>query len=115
MSKWKVKNPALDQTRLVEEIYKDRGVDDYRKLFSLNEDDLHDPYLLKDMEKVVERIILAVKNNERILVYGDYDVDGITSTFIMYKVIESLGGHVDFDIPNRFIDGCGLNASKAFL
>jgi len=114
MNKWKTKNPSLDQTKLVEEIYKQRGVLDYKKLFSLNEDDLHDPYLLKDMEKVVKRIVLAIKNKERILVYGDYDVDGITSTFIMYKVIESMGGDVDFDIPNRFIDGYGLSTSKAF-
>jgi single-stranded-DNA-specific exonuclease len=114
MNKWNVKNPLLDQTRLVEDIYKQRGVSDYKELFSLNEDDLHDPYLLKDMDKVVKRIILAVKNKERILIYGDYDVDGITSTFIMYKVIQSLGGHVDFDIPNRFIDGYGLSTSKVF-
>jgi len=114
MNKWKTKNPSLDQTKLVEEIYKQRGVLDYKELFSLNEEDLHDPYLLKDMDKAVKRIVLAIKNNERILIYGDYDVDGITSTFIMYKVIKLMGGNVDFDIPNRFIDGYGLSTSKTF-
>lgn len=114
MSKWKIKNSHLDQTKLVEEIYKNRGVNDYKKLFSLNENDLHDPYLIKDMERTVNRINEAIQLRQRILVYGDYDVDGITSTFIMYSVIKDLGGDVYYDIPNRFIDGYGLSTSKAF-
>lgn len=114
MSKWNVKNPKLDQTKLVSEIYKQRGVDNYLDLFSLNEDNLHDPYLFKDMDIAVDRIMQAIKDNERILVYGDYDVDGITSTFVIYDIIRKLGGHIDYDIPNRFIDGYGLSPSKAF-
>lgn len=111
---WKLKNKTLDQTRLVEEIYQHRGIDNYIELFNLDENNLYDPYLLKDMQKAVDRIMLAIKNNESILVYGDYDVDGITSTYILYKTIKSLGGKVDYDIPNRFIDGYGLSISKAF-
>ena len=65
MSKWKLKNNTLDQTRLVEEIYSQRGINNYKELFSLNEDDLNDPYLLNDMVKAVDRIDKAVKNNER--------------------------------------------------
>jgi single-stranded-DNA-specific exonuclease len=114
MNHWKVKNPSLDQTKIVEEIYTQRGIQDYKKLFALDENDLHDPYLFQDMEKAVERIDIAIKNKERILVYGDYDVDGITSTYIMYKVIQDLGGNVEYDIPNRFIDGYGLSTAKAF-
>jgi single-stranded-DNA-specific exonuclease len=114
MSSWKLKNEAIDQTKLVEEIYKERGVEDYKKLFSLDESDLNDPYLLHDMEKAVNRIVKAVKNKQKILIYGDYDVDGITSTFVLYKTIQELGGDVHYDIPSRFIDGYGLNPQKAF-
>jgi len=114
MSKWKLKNEALDQTRLVEEIYKQRGVDDYQRLFDLDESDLNDPYLLHDMEKAVNRILKAIQNNEKILIYGDYDVDGITATYVLFKTITGLGGIVEYDIPSRFIDGYGLSPQKAF-
>lgn len=112
--KWKIKNPELNQKKLVSEIYRIRGVQDYLKLFNMDEKDLLDPYLLKDMDKTVDRIMKAVNNNERILVYGDYDVDGITSTYIVYNTLQNLGADVHFDIPNRFVDGYGLSMSKAY-
>lgn len=71
--------------------------------------DLHDPFLLFDMEKVVTRIQEAVEKGERILVYGDYDADGITSTTVMKEAIELIGGDVVFYLPNRFKDGYGPN------
>ena len=111
---WKLKNESLDQTKLVEDIYKSRGVHNYEELFNLDETSLNDPYLFRDMQKAVDRIMDAVKNKDKILIYGDYDVDGITSTYVLYKVIKELGGLVDYDIPNRFIDGYGLSTSKAF-
>ncbi len=111
---WKLKNESLDQTILVEEIYKSRGVHNYKELFNLDETSLNDPYRFRDMQKVVDRIMHAIKSNHKILIYGDYDVDGITSTYVLYKVIKELGGLVDYDIPNRFIDGYGLSTSKAF-
>ena len=114
MNNWKIKNDFLDQTNIVEEVYKQRGILNYKELFSLNETDLNDPYLLHDMDKAVNRINQAIKNKESILIYGDYDVDGITSTFIVYKVIKELGGKVNYSIPNRFIDGYGLSSAKAF-
>ena len=64
--------------------------------------DLHDPFLLPDMEKAADRICEAVKNEEPILVYGDYDVDGITGSSIISKIIESMGGDVTVYIPSRF-------------
>jgi single-stranded-DNA-specific exonuclease len=112
--KWKIKNPNIDQSNLVEEIYKQRGVQDYKALFALNENDFLDPYLLNDMQKVVDRIMDAIEQKQKILVYGDYDVDGITSTFIIYHTLKKLGANIDYDIPNRFIDGYGLSMSKAF-
>lgn len=114
MNRWKIKNTSLDQTKLVEEIYRSRGVENYLELFSLGEEMFNDPYLFKDMTKTVDRIINAIKNKERILIYGDYDVDGITSTYILFQTIKNLGGIVSYDIPNRFIDGYGLSTSKAY-
>ncbi len=70
---------------------------------------LYDPYLLKDMDKGVLRILSAVDNGEKITVYGDYDVDGITSVCTLYKYIKSIGGEVDYYIPNRGSEGYGLN------
>ncbi|MEK7499510.1 MAG: DHH family phosphoesterase, partial [Patescibacteria group bacterium] len=71
--------------------------------------DIHDPYSIADMEKAVERIFRAIKNKERIVVYGDYDADGITSTAIMIETLTALGAHVIPYLPHRYDDGYGLN------
>lgn len=73
------------------------------------EDSFHDPYLMHDMDKAIERITAAIENGENIVVYGDYDADGITSTTILVEAIEILGGNVSFYLPNRFNDGYGPN------
>jgi len=70
---------------------------------------LHDPYLLKDMDKAVSRIRQALEKNEKITIYGDYDVDGITSIAILYKHLTSLGFEVDYYIPDRIQEGYGVN------
>ncbi|OGF15345.1 MAG: single-stranded-DNA-specific exonuclease RecJ [Candidatus Eisenbacteria bacterium RBG_16_71_46] len=72
-------------------------------------DDLHDPLALRDVDRAADRIRLAIGRGERILVHGDYDVDGITSTFLMYSVLESLGARVEYRIPHRTRDGYGLS------
>lgn len=69
----------------------------------------HDPFLMKDMDKAVRRIIKAKDNNEAITVYGDYDVDGITSTSILYMYLKEIGIRVDYYIPDRINEGYGLN------
>ena len=69
----------------------------------------YDPFLLKDMEKAVERIINALNKNESIVIYGDYDVDGITSTTVLKKFLEERGMKVHYYIPNRLDEGYGLN------
>lgn len=71
--------------------------------------DLYDPFLFYDMEKVIARLQDAVENGERILVYGDYDADGITSATIMKEALELLGADVTVYLPNRFTDGYGPN------
>lgn len=73
---------------------------------SLN--DLHDPMLLDDMPEVVEKVKSAIKNNKRILIFGDYDVDGISASYILLDYFSSLGAIVDAFLPNRYIDGYGL-------
>ncbi|MFU0801150.1 MAG: single-stranded-DNA-specific exonuclease RecJ [Xylanivirga thermophila] len=72
-------------------------------------DDLDDPFKLSDMEKATKRIDEAIKKHEHITIYGDYDVDGITSTSILYLFLKSLGANVDVYIPNRYDEGYGLN------
>ncbi|EJG87157.1 single-stranded-DNA-specific exonuclease RecJ [Streptococcus infantis] len=74
-------------------------------------DDLHDPYLLHDMDKAVNRIRRAIERGEFILVYGDYDADGMTSASILKETLEQLGAECLVYLPNRFTDGYGPNAS----
>ncbi|WP_071131427.1 single-stranded-DNA-specific exonuclease RecJ [Enterococcus timonensis] len=83
--------------------------EDLRIFFQPTLADLLDPYLLFDMEKAVNRIRQAIENQEKILIYGDYDADGITSTTVLKEAIETLGGDVVYYLPNRFKDGYGPN------
>jgi single-stranded-DNA-specific exonuclease len=69
----------------------------------------HDPALLADMSKAVQVIVSAIQHDEQIVIYGDYDVDGVTSTALLVEVIEKLGGKVEAYIPDRFEEGYGLN------
>lgn len=68
-----------------------------------------DPFVLKDMDPAVDRLLWAVEHGERVAVYGDYDVDGVTATALMVDVLRALGGQVEAYIPNRFDEGYGLN------
>lgn len=70
---------------------------------------LKDPYLMKDMDKFVDRIDSAIKNKEKICIYGDYDVDGITSITIMYKFLTEIGAEVEYYLPDRLVEGYGIN------
>ena len=70
---------------------------------------LHDPWLMKDMDKAVERIITAVNTNEKILVFGDYDVDGTTSVAAMYQFLRKIHSNLDFYIPHRYREGYGVS------
>ena len=69
----------------------------------------YDPFLMPDMEKAINRIISAIQNKEKILIYGDYDVDGITSTTVLKKFLEERGANPEYHIPNRLKEGYGLN------
>ena len=73
--------------------------------------DLPKPHTFKDMEKATERIVSAIKNEEKITIIGDYDVDGVTSTTLMHLFFEEIAYPVEWIIPNRFTDGYGLSAN----
>ncbi|MFC0276120.1 single-stranded-DNA-specific exonuclease RecJ [Enterococcus devriesei] len=84
-------------------------VEEFSQLLQANIDELHDPFLMHDMEKAVVRIQMAIMEGQPILVYGDYDADGITSTSIMLETLEMIGADVHYILPNRFIHGYGPN------
>ena len=90
-----------------------RGIDTVEKadkFFKPSLADLHDPFLMKDMDKAVERVERAVRNREKIMVYGDYDVDGTTAVALVYKFLRQIG-HKDllFYIPDRYTEGYGIS------
>ena len=72
-------------------------------------DSINSPFLFKDMEKAVDILFEAIRNNERIRIIGDYDIDGICSTYILVKAISKFTGNVSMDIPDRIKDGYGIN------
>jgi single-stranded-DNA-specific exonuclease len=99
-------NPVICQ------ILVQRGIDTFEKakhFFRPQLTDLHSPWLMKDMDIAVNRVLKAIQNNEKILVYGDYDVDGTTSVACMYSFLLSIYQHVDFYIPHRYKEGYGIS------
>ena len=89
-----------------------RGIssfEDAKQFFRPTLNELHDPFLMKDMDRASERLSLAIRSNEKLLVYGDYDVDGTTATAIMYSFLKEFGVEVDYYIPHRFKEGYGIN------
>ena len=90
-----------------------RGIDTVekaKKFFSPSLRDLHDPFLMKDMDKAVERIERAVKAGEKVMIYGDYDVDGTTAVSLVYKFLSQIGHkNLLFYIPDRYVDGYGIS------
>ncbi|MEK4255215.1 single-stranded-DNA-specific exonuclease RecJ [Ureibacillus sp. FSL K6-2830] len=119
--KWKIQNPDemfvqqlqnnLHFSSLTAKILASRvkTLDEARNIIHMKDDQLHNPYLLTGMKEAVERIELALHRGEKILIYGDYDADGITSTSVILHTLLDLGADVDFEIPNRFTHGYGPN------
>lgn len=99
-------SPTLAQLILDRNLNNPEEIDSFIKP-SLSE--LHDPFLFKDMEKAVNRMLKALREGENILIYGDYDVDGITSVSLLYEALFELGGKISFYIPNRISEGYGLS------
>ena len=89
-----------------------RGVTDYKeaeKFFRLSLSQLHDPFLMKDMEVAVKRLAKAIDGGEKILIYGDYDVDGTTSVSMMVSFLQRYSNQLDFYIPDRYSEGYGVS------
>lgn len=86
-----------------------RDVESARRYLRPSLHDLHSPFLMKDMKKGISRLIKAIDKRENILIYGDYDADGITSVVILYKFIKDLTSHISYYIPDRVEEGYGLN------
>ena len=89
-----------------------RGIDTFEKArhyFRPELSDLHSPWLMKDMHKAVERILSAFDSKEKMLVFGDYDVDGTTSVAAMFQFIQNIYPAVEFYIPHRYKEGYGVS------
>lgn len=122
--KWLIKSTSKDIISLaqksgvstvVAKILINRGLDneiDMKKFMRASTDDLYDPFLMKDMEKAIELIKLSMENKEKIVVYGDYDADGVTSTVIMYKALKHCGADVAYYVPDREHEGYGINIDR---
>ncbi|WP_096153230.1 MULTISPECIES: single-stranded-DNA-specific exonuclease RecJ [Bacillus] len=121
-ARWKINQPneqkindlvqALSISPLVASLLVNRGIDEItsaQKFLNKQLSQFHDPFLLEDMDIVVERIQTAIQNEEKILVFGDYDADGVSSTTVMLTALREAGAIADFYIPNRFTEGYGPN------
>lgn len=83
--------------------------DEAKAYFRPSFDDLHDPFLMKDMDKAIDRIERAFANQEKILIYGDYDVDGTTSVAMVYSFLRGIYQNIDYYIPDRYSEGYGVS------
>lgn len=103
---------SLGVDRIIATLLVERGVttfDEAKVFFRPNLDQLHDPFLMKDMDKAIERINKAIQKKERILVYGDYDVDGTSAVALVYSFFRQIHTNIDFYIPDRDSEGSGVS------
>src|SRR5262249_14754298 len=105
---------GLHQSPIVAQLLLNRGISDSdhaRRFLAAPLVGLHEPELLPGMEEAVDRLVAAVRDQRRICVYGDYDVDGVTGTSILLTCLTLLGASVEFHVPHRLEDGYGLNSA----
>ncbi|MEM7548093.1 MAG: single-stranded-DNA-specific exonuclease RecJ [Bacteroidota bacterium] len=103
---------SINVNEVLASILVNRGVSSFesaKAFFRPDLEQLHDPFLMHDMDKAVERLTHAIANNEKILVYGDYDVDGTTSVALVFGFLSEIHSEIDFYIPNRYTEGYGLS------
>lgn len=103
----------LNVSEVVAELLVQRGIYTYQQaksFFRPDLNELHDPYLMKDMDKAVDRILVAIQKHEKILVYGDYDVDGTTAVALIYTFMKEIGAELlEYYIPDRYSEGYGIS------
>ncbi|MCW8312146.1 MULTISPECIES: single-stranded-DNA-specific exonuclease RecJ [Sphingobacterium] len=102
----------LNINPVLAELLVSRGIgtfDQAKQFFRPQLSDLHDPFLMKDMEKAISRIIRAIGNKEKILIYGDYDVDGTTAVAVVYSFFREFHSQLEFYIPDRYAEGYGIS------
>ena len=102
----------LNINRRLAALLAQRGITDYKQaksFFRPQLSDLHDPFLMKDMDKAVDRILTANFKGEKIVVYGDYDVDGTTAVSIVYNFLKHFHKKIEFYIPDRYKEGYGIS------
>src|SRR4051812_15597077 len=119
MKKWIIKNKynngiEYHKIKLINNLLSSRGITEKAEIEDFlypNISKLFNPFLLKDMDLAIDRIDKAIKRRQKIVIYGDYDVDGITSTAILYRAFQKLGVDVNYYIPDRMSEGYGINKS----
>ena len=123
--KWNYQPPSQEQTEAAKALAKETGINpvlcklllergitsaaEAKRFFRPQLSELHDPFLMKDMSIAVERLNQAMGNKERILVYGDYDVDGTTAVALVYKFLQQFYSNIDYYIPDRYNEGYGVS------
>ncbi len=103
---------ALNVNMVIANLLAQRGITSYnqaKSFFRPRLSDLHDPFLMKDMDKAVARLEQAIENQEKVMIYGDYDVDGTTSVAVMYQFLRSRIKNLDYYIPDRYSEGYGIS------
>lgn len=110
LTEWKLLQPRSNSEPLAEVLKKARNIQDPGFFHFNYEKGIHDPYLFKDMEKAVKRIIDAINNKEGVIIAGDYDLDGISGTAVLLDLFRHIRYPVHFKLPHRVKDGYGLNA-----
>jgi single-stranded-DNA-specific exonuclease len=103
---------ALNVSMVIANLLAQRGIKTFNEaktFFRPRLTDLHDPFLMKDMDKAVERLEIAIQKQEKVMIYGDYDVDGTTSVAMMYLFLKEYLSNIDFYIPDRYSEGYGIS------
>ena len=119
--KWEICEADSEKVKLITEKYNlpelvakvlvDRNIENIDTFLNPTRNDFHDPFLMPDMEIAVDEIIKAINEKRKVIIYGDYDVDGITSITILKKFLAERGLETDYYIPNRLDEGYGLNTA----
>jgi single-stranded-DNA-specific exonuclease len=108
---------ALNVNMVIANLLAQRGITTYSEaqtFFRPKLTDLHDPFLMKDMDKAVERLERAIVNQEKVMIYGDYDVDGTTSVAMMYQFLRTRIQNLDYYIPDRYSEGYGISKTSIY-